>query len=482
MDYVRKTDSNDNNQDSELSKINQKSTIHSLNNKIFVNNSLLSEPVKINVLNGNDITINKNFDNTLFYNHTDDDNKKINSSIKTQCLIFIPLVSLKILIPFLFYNSYLIYSIHPDNQSLEINSNKYYSYTLLSLILLCYILSIKTSSKQMKIEKYIYKRINNSKNQNNEDNTENKGNNENKENKGNNENKENNVNKESENNNNIDNKDNNEDASKKDDNNNAINFYDNSDIANIYNNQVKTFINKDEKLSEKITLFDLKNYNQICNYCHIRSFIRATHCLICDECILFKEEHCPYIANCIGFNNLQYFINLLFWSIYGLTYYIVVCIESFIKFNIKINIFVLIILISDFSINLIILRGLLIKLYKLLYNIYYNITQYELQMEENNLNKKKTHNLFNIGFYNHFYYLIGPTPFHFLFPLPKIKNYGNDENCPIFLKCKFPNRLELVKYLAKKDPKYKEFLNEVESDPYNYIKLCHNYYDDKNIE
>ena len=154
MDYVRKIDSNENNQDSELSKINQKATIHSLNNKIFVNNSLLSEPVKINVLNGNDISINKNFDNTLFYNHNDD-NKKMNSSIKTQCLIFIPLVSIKILIPFLFYNSYLIYSINSDNQEQENINDKYYSYTLLLLIFLCYILSIKTSSKQMKIEKYI---------------------------------------------------------------------------------------------------------------------------------------------------------------------------------------------------------------------------------------------------------------------------------------------------------------------------------------
>ena len=291
--------------------------------------------------------------------------------------------------------------------------------------------------------------INNSKNQNNEIINDNKENKENTENKDNSDNKESTDNKENNENNINDNKDNN----------NAINFYDNSDIENIYNNQVKTFINKDEKLSEKITYFDLKNYNQICNYCHIRSFIRATHCLICDECILFKEEHCPYIANCIGFNNLQYFINLLFWCIYGLVYYIIACIKSFIK-----------------------LRALIIKLYKLLYNIYYNITQYELQMEENNINEKKSHNLFNIGFYNHFYYLIGPTPFHFLFPLPKIKNYGNDENCPIFLKCKFPNRLELVKYLAKRDPKYKEFLNEVESDPNNYIKLCHNFYDDKNIE
>ena len=465
MDYSRKTDSNDNNQDSELSKINQKTTITSFHNKIFVNNSLLSEPVKINILNGNDISINNNFENTLFYNHADD-NKKVNSSIITQCLIFIPLVSIKILIPFLFHNFYLISTNNSENIEQEVNHDKYFSYTLLFLIYLCYILSIKTSSNQMKIEKYIYKRIKNKNNNevNNEEKKENKNKTDNDKKEGGKEyidtEKDKGDNKEA-NNNDIGN---------------------DNVVENIYNIQAKNYNNKDEKLSEKITYFDLKNYNQVCNYCHIRSFIRATHCLICDECILFKEEHCPYIANCIGFNNIQYFINLLVWCIYGLIYYSILCIKSFILYDIKIKIFPLIIMISDFIINLMILRLLLMKLYKLLYNIFFNITQYELQMEENNINTKKSQNLFNIGFLSHLYYIIGPTPFHFFFPLPKIKNYENDENCAIFLKCKFPNKLELVKFMAKREPKYKELLNDVESDPNNYIKLCHNFYDSKNIE
>ena len=465
MDYTQKTDSNDNNQDSELSKINQKATITSFHNKIFVNNSLLSEPVKINILNGNDISINNNFENTLFYNHVDD-KKKVNSSIITQCLIFIPLVSIKILIPFLFHNFYLISTNNSENIEQEVNHDKYFSYTLLFLIYLCYILSIKTSSDQMKIEKYIYKRIKNK--NNNEVNNEEK--------------KENNIKKD--NDKKGDDKENIDTEKDKGDNkevNNSDNNIDNI-IENIYSIQTGNYNNKDEKLSEKITYFDLKNYNQVCNYCHIRSFIRATHCLICDECILFKEEHCPYIANCIGFNNIQYFINLLVWCIYGLIYYSILCIKSFILYDIKIKIFPLIIMITDFIINLMILRLLLMKLYKLLYNIFFNITQYEMQMEENNINTKKSQNLFNIGFLSHLYYIIGPTPFHFFFPLPKIKNYENDENCPIFLKCKFPNKLELVKFMAKREPKYKELLNDVESDPNNYIKLCHNFYDNKNIE
>ena len=121
------------------------------------------------------------------------------------------------------------------------------------------------------------------------------------------------------------------------------------------------------------------------------------------------------------------------------------------------------------------------KLYKLFLNVWNNITQYELLLEENELDKKN-YNLFNIGFFNHLYYFLGFTFFHSFFPLPKIKNYGNNENCPVFLKCKFPNRLELIKYLAKREPKYKDLLNQIESDPNNYIKLCHDFYDNKIIE
>ena len=465
MDYTRKVDSNEKNQDSELSKINQKTMIHSLNNKIFVNNSLLSEAVKINVLNGNDVEINTNFNNTLFYNHNDDNNK-VNSTIRTQRFIFIPLVTIKILIPFLFYNMYLS---HPNEIEIEMQENEnnynYCSYSLLLLIYICYFLSMLTSSKQMKIEKYLYKSANNNLNENSK-NTHTPTNNENKV-----EDKVNNTKNENKNNPTID-------STKKDQDNNVINSFENA-----YKNSIETINVKNESFSEKITHFDLRNYNQICNYCHIRTFIRATHCLVCDECILFKEEHCPYIANCIGFNNLQYFINLLFWCIYSLTIYIFICIKEFINFDMKISVFPLIILISDFSMNIIVMKILIQALYKLLFNIYNNVTQYELQMEENNNNsEKKSQNLFNIGFLNHFYYLIGPTPFHFFFPLPKIKSFENDENCPIFLKCKFPNRLELIKYLAKRDLKYKDFLNGPESDPNNYINLCHNFYDNKRIE
>ena len=171
MEYKRKN-SADNIQDSELVKINQNTIMLSLNNKNFVNNALLSESLKINSFNGND---NNNLNNTLFYNHNDDNNK-VNSVIRTQCFIFIPLITIIIFLPFFIYNNYLIFAGKKKTEE-EIYNEKYVSYIILILILICYFLSIKTSSKQMKIEKYLYKNIINdnnevdeNKNENNEEN------------------------------------------------------------------------------------------------------------------------------------------------------------------------------------------------------------------------------------------------------------------------------------------------------------------------
>ena len=125
MDYVRKN-SGDNTQDSELVKINQNTMIYSLNNKTFVNNSLFTDAIKLNI---NDSSLNTNLNNTLFYNHNDDDNK-VNSSIRTQSIIFIPLVCILILLPFFIFNNYLIFA---DNKKREedITNEKFISYILL---------------------------------------------------------------------------------------------------------------------------------------------------------------------------------------------------------------------------------------------------------------------------------------------------------------------------------------------------------------
>ena len=70
---------------------------------------------------------------------------------------------------------------------------------------------------------------------------------------------------------------------------------------------------------------------------------------------------------------------------------------------------------------------------------------------------------------------------HFILPLPKFKNYILDENCPIFTKSKFPDRIQILKYYIMKNPNYFKEQVEATSNPDDFIKLCHQYYDGKNI-
>ena len=79
------------------------------------------------------------------------------------------------------------------------------------------------------------------------------------------------------------------------------------------------------------------------------------------------------------------------------------------------------------------------------------------------------------------YYIIGPTPFHFIFPLPKYNNYILDENCPVFKRIKMADRLDVYKFMVKKDYNNANILSNEESSPNSYIKSCHKYYDGKNI-
>ena len=95
--------------------------------------------------------------------------------------------------------------------------------------------------------------------------------------------------------------------------------------------------------------------------------------------------------------------------------------------------------------------------------------------------EKREVNYYNIGFLSHFYYLVGSTILHFLFPLPKYKNYILDENCPIFKEVYEPTRLDIFRHMVKNDPDKIQLLIGGNSSPDNYIQLCHQYYDNKKI-
>eukprot|EP00298_Acanthocystis_sp_HF-20_P011924 c19638_g1_i1.p1 GENE.c19638_g1_i1~~c19638_g1_i1.p1 ORF type:complete len:605 (-),score=171.38 c19638_g1_i1:180-1994(-) len=59
-----------------------------------------------------------------------------------------------------------------------------------------------------------------------------------------------------------------------------------------------------------------------CKTCHIEKPLRSKHCSVCRKCILMKDHHCAFIGNCVGQNNMIWFILYLI--------FMTICVTSFI--------------------------------------------------------------------------------------------------------------------------------------------------------
>ena len=399
----------------EESGLKTKSNNDSINNTNNSSYMQLTNETNLNLNNNNANNINNNNNNQFNYSPINDSRVKRSTQLK----VFIPFVTIKILIPVYFMLKYIIYCFENEEDQ---NYCRYSVWILTFLIFLCYFLAIFTPTSQTNVNKYF-------------------------------------------------------DETK---------------------NNVLT-VRADAPGNE---LQDLNSYQWgDCAFCHSKKFIRSSHCRTCNKCILLRDHHCPYIANCVGFKNMQYFINFLFWGDFGLLFYVI----SFIKFNffsdirkfIEIPLYIKIIFYGDFVFTVFFVINLFGIMSKLLLNIYNNRTQLEnirtaiveyycpvcpkCIRDFRRFNIEPEANFYNIGFLANLYYIIGPTPFHFIFPLPKYNNYILDENCPVFKKLKFPDRLDIFKFVVKKDHNKINMLNNEESSPEAYIKACHKYYDGKTI-
>ncbi|KAK0120209.1 palmitoyltransferase swf1 [Cadophora gregata] len=66
--------------------------------------------------------------------------------------------------------------------------------------------------------------------------------------------------------------------------------------------------------------FTIFHPGQTCNTCKLLKPARSKHCSICKRCISKLDHHCIFINNCVGYNNQNYFL-LLLWTTGALTSY-----------------------------------------------------------------------------------------------------------------------------------------------------------------
>ncbi|CAD7934252.1 unnamed protein product [Amoebophrya sp. A120] len=70
---------------------------------------------------------------------------------------------------------------------------------------------------------------------------------------------------------------------------------------------------------------------KVCHKCDRIKPARAHHCSVCRQCVLKMDHHCPWINNCVGFGNYQYFVLFLFWLYVGVVFVLITCYAQFLE-------------------------------------------------------------------------------------------------------------------------------------------------------
>ncbi|ANZ74437.1 BA75_00257T0 [Komagataella pastoris] len=57
-----------------------------------------------------------------------------------------------------------------------------------------------------------------------------------------------------------------------------------------------------------------------CRKCNNYKPERSHHCKTCKVCVLVMDHHCPWTANCVGYQNMPHFIRFLGWVVFTTSY------------------------------------------------------------------------------------------------------------------------------------------------------------------
>ena len=84
----------------------------------------------------------------------------------------------------------------------------------------------------------------------------------------------------------------------------------------------------DKSLSLSLHALESEDKSLFCRKCSIHRPFRARHCKQCGTCVLRMDHHCPWLANCVGLQNLRNFIMFQLYLVLGCFYLIVLIVPS----------------------------------------------------------------------------------------------------------------------------------------------------------
>lgn len=86
---------------------------------------------------------------------------------------------------------------------------------------------------------------------------------------------------------------------------------------------------------EFLRLLEQFDPTHLCPDCFTIRTIRSRHCSVCHRCVERFDHHCPWINNCIGIRNHNYFLAYILTQYVLLTIVILIAIIIMAKENIK---------------------------------------------------------------------------------------------------------------------------------------------------
>lgn len=91
------------------------------------------------------------------------------------------------------------------------------------------------------------------------------------------------------------------------------------------------YIKRHERIDFQDVL-DQTNPLNLCPDCKIVRTPRSRHCNICNRCVERFDHHCPYINNCVGYNNHVYFLFFIAFVVICISFNLVITIWSLVVY------------------------------------------------------------------------------------------------------------------------------------------------------
>ncbi|CAD7935273.1 unnamed protein product [Amoebophrya sp. A120] len=70
-----------------------------------------------------------------------------------------------------------------------------------------------------------------------------------------------------------------------------------------------------------LTQAENESRQRYCKHCENYKPDRVHHCRWCNACVLRMDHHCPWVNNCIGYFNMKFFLQLLFYGFFFALYH-----------------------------------------------------------------------------------------------------------------------------------------------------------------